>query len=345
MDDKLRYHQQEIERFKRSGDWSSLVRHFIGHRGYQPALDAAISVLDSRAGSGGLLEDQVAPVVDLLKDWRVPGKWEGFGVWLPKLRNSGAHATLVLLNSFRNAASVVALTAQIGDDRTIRTLLDSLASGIAIAKKENELAIVAVLIDAAAEVLSALGRQEEAVDLEQEAVVTCRKLAIMNRAAFLPTLADSLNNLAATLSGLGRHEDAFERAQEAVNTYRELACKDRAAFLPDLAMSLNNLAVMFSKVGGREEALTRSEEAATAYRELAGRDRGAFLSDLAMSLNNLANRLSEIGRHEDALDRAAEAVTAYRELTGKNRAAFLPDLAMSLNNMAAMLSELGRREE
>lgn len=60
MDELERYHQEETGRFTASGDWSSLVRHFIRYGGYQPAMDEAIHVLQM-GGAPPCLETRSSP--------------------------------------------------------------------------------------------------------------------------------------------------------------------------------------------------------------------------------------------------------------------------------------------
>ncbi|WP_189323477.1 tetratricopeptide repeat protein, partial [Streptomyces flaveus] len=171
-----------------------------------------------------------------------------------------------------------------------------------------------------------------------------RTLAQANRAAFLPDLAMSLNNLSNRQGDAGDREAALVSITEAVEFYRTLAQANRAAFLPDLAMSLNNLSNQQSEVGDREAALTSITEAVELYRTLAQANRAAFLPDLAMSLNNLSNQQSGAGDREAALTSITEAVQIRRTLAQANRAAFLPDLASSLNNLSNRQSGAGDRE-
>ncbi|MEI7940693.1 MAG: tetratricopeptide repeat protein, partial [Verrucomicrobiota bacterium] len=88
-----------------------------------------------------------------------------------------------------------------------------------------------------ANVLSDLGRREEALAHAQDAVRLYRQLAEARPDAFLPNLAMSLNNLANRLSALGRREEALAHAQESVRLDRQLAEARPDAFLPDLAGS------------------------------------------------------------------------------------------------------------
>src|SRR5271166_2699405 len=193
--------------------------------------------------------------------------------------------------------------------------------------------------------LAALGRREEALAADEEALTAYRELARARPDAFLPDLAMWLKNLPNRLADLGRREEALAAVEEAVTVRRELARARPDAFLPDLASSLNNLAIRLSGLGRREEALAAVEEAVTIRRELARARPDAFLPDLAYSLNDMSNHLAGLGRREEALAVVEEALTAYRELARARPDAFLPDLANSLNNMSNHLAGLGRREE
>ncbi|MEO1092542.1 MAG: tetratricopeptide repeat protein, partial [Pseudomonadota bacterium] len=123
----------------------------------------------------------------------------------------------------------------------------------------------------------------------QEAVDIRRKLADQRPDAFLPDLAQALNNLGIQFSDLGRREDALQASQEATNLYRKLADQRPDAFLPDLAQALNNLGIRFSNLGRREDALQASQEAVDIRRKLADQRPDAFLPDLATSLGALGS--------------------------------------------------------
>ncbi|MEU0047789.1 tetratricopeptide repeat protein [Streptomyces werraensis] len=184
----------------------------------------------------------------------------------------------------------------------------------------------------------------EAVHLAQTLTDRYRVFAETDRAAYLPGLAMSLNNLSVRLGDVGRREEGLTAIQEAVGHYRALAKANPDAYLPYLATSLNNLAVDLGAVGQREEALTAIQEAVDFRRALAEANPDAHLPDLAMSLNNLANRLGEVGR-EEGLTAIQEAVGHYRALAKANPDAYLPYLATSLNNLAVDLGAVGQREE
>lgn len=193
--------------------------------------------------------------------------------------------------------------------------------------------------------LTDLGRREDALAAEQEAIELYRALAAADPGAFTPSYAMTLSNLSVSLSDLGRRKEALVMAREAVELRRALAAAQPGAFTPHLATSLNNLANRLSNVGHGEEALAVGQEAVELYRALAAAQPDAFTSYLAMSLNNLAGNLRALSRPQDALAAAQESVDFRRALAATRPDAFTPSLATSLVNLANCLSDLGRRED
>ena len=86
--------------------------------------------------------------------------------------------------------------------------------------------------------LSALGRHDEALTANEEAVGIQRGLAARHPDAYRPDLAMSLNNMSNRLSTLGRHDEALAAVEEAVGIRRELAARHPDAYRPTLAKSL-----------------------------------------------------------------------------------------------------------
>ncbi|MEM7738345.1 MAG: tetratricopeptide repeat protein [Deinococcota bacterium] len=193
--------------------------------------------------------------------------------------------------------------------------------------------------------LGAVGRREDALAATQEAVTSYRQLAETRPDAFLPDLADALNNLGNRFSDLGRREDALIATQEAVTIRRQLAEAHPDAFLPDLADALNNLGRMFSNLGRPEDALATTQEAVSIHRELAKTRPDDFLPDLADALNNLGIDLSDLGRPKDALIATQKAVSIHRQLAEARPDAFLPDLATSLGAFAQTLEALDQSND
>ena len=107
--------------------------------------------------------------------------------------------------------------------------------GLARARPEAFTPNLALSLNTLANVLSELGRRQEALTAAQEAADLYRALARARLEAFTPELATSLNTLANVLPELGRREEALTAAQEAVELRRALARARPEAFTPELA--------------------------------------------------------------------------------------------------------------
>ena len=189
--------------------------------------------------------------------------------------------------------------------------------------------------------LSDLGRREEALQATEEAVWLYRQLPKQRLEAFLPALANSLNNLGKRLRDLGRREEALQATEEAVGhlpptrrpTPRRLPPGPRLVAQQPRRDAERPRAAGGGAPGRRGGGRTLPPTAAERP--------DAFLPDLAMSLNNLGNRLSDLGRREEALQAAEEAVGLYRELAAQRPDAFLPYLATSLGAKGTVLQGMG----
>ncbi|MEV0163398.1 hypothetical protein AB0H96_25070, partial [Nonomuraea fuscirosea] len=99
--------------------------------------------------------------------------------------------------------------------------------------------------------LAHVGQHQAALEANAQAVALYGELAELNRDAYLPNLAASLNNHALRLAEVGRRAEALLASEQAVALYGELAELNRDAYLPNLAASLNNHALRLAEVGRR----------------------------------------------------------------------------------------------
>jgi tetratricopeptide (TPR) repeat protein len=109
--------------------------------------------------------------------------------------------------------------------------------------------------------LSGLGRSEDALAAIDEAIAVYRGLAAALPEAFLPDLANALNNESLVLSELRRGEDALAAIEDAVEIYRGLADTRPDTFTRDLASALNNESNRLRDLGRPDDALASIEEA------------------------------------------------------------------------------------
>jgi tetratricopeptide (TPR) repeat protein len=175
-----------------------------------------------------------------------------------------------------------------------------------------------------------VGRREEALETAGEAVAIRRQLAEASPAAYLPGLAESLNNLANILNEVGRREEALETAGEAVGLYRQLAEASPEAYLPDLAVSLDNLANILSEAGQADRAEELFADTLDAFADstlgighiLRARGRWrAGQTRMADAIPDLAAAVSTFEREDDRIARG-QARLALRILRENDRPAF-----------------------
>ncbi|MBA8883348.1 serine/threonine-protein kinase [Dokdonella fugitiva] len=119
--------------------------------------------------------------------------------------------------------------------------------------------------------LSALGRHDEAIAMQREAIEIAEKLYGRDD----PTVAESYNTLARTLNGAGRIDEAVAAMEHAVELDRRNEAGGRN---PELASALCNLAVLLVKQEHYADALARLDEAVELARE------AEFDADLGRSL-------------------------------------------------------------
>lgn len=227
--------------------------------------------------------------------------------------------------------------------------LEDLRRGVALQRElanrqpERYLPDLARALSASGQQLFAQGRQEEAVQLQGEAVDIFRSLAKSDPHAFESVLAASLNNLGNQLADLGRTHDALQAASEVTEIYRRMVAKKPGAFEADLAMAFSNLSARLGSVDSTEDGMRYALEAVQLYRRLPDAD--SVRAHLAAALNNLGVQYSRLDRREEALSVSNEAVSLYRRLSEDSPTAYESNLATALTNHSVDLSSLGRTDE
>ncbi len=185
----------------------------------------------------------------------------------------------------------------------------------------------------------------KAVDIYEEALEIYRQLAKDHPDAYLPGMAETLNNLANLQRNLHRYADAEQNYLEALEIYRQLAKDHPDAYLSDVAMTLNNLAILQDDLHRYADAEQNYLDALDIRRQLAKDHPDAYLSDVAMTLNNLAALQDDLHRYAEAEQNYLDALGIYRQLAKENPDAYLPDVATTLNNLAILQKALHRYAE
>jgi tetratricopeptide (TPR) repeat protein len=204
--------------------------------------------------------------------------------------------------------------------------------------------LLANILNTRSNLLSDIGRHEEAIAAAEESVRIFRELKKHHAGIDKEGLARSLNTLSMRLSETNRHKKALAAAEEAATIWRGLSEENPDAFLPGFAASISRLSSCFSEQQQHETALSASKESLTLYRGLVEQNPEAFLDKLAGNLHNLSLYHGVLGDHNASLTAAKEAVKIWREISEANPDAFLGELATSLMALSHCLQILDLHE-
>ena len=187
--------------------------------------------------------------------------------------------------------------------------------------------------------LNSLGRREEALVQQEEAVKLQREIAKTNT-TIQTNLSLHLNLLSERYASLGRYEKALSVQEKSVEIARKLPTTN-PDHLGNLLTSLQLLGNRYSDLGREKDALALREAMHTKMLEHIKSKPGDLPNMLGYTLMPLTVQYSSMGRKQEAVDRLEEAVRVCRELlkSDKGRAA---DLAISLNMLAIFVSFLDR---
>jgi len=214
-----------------------------------------------------------------------------------------------------------------------------------IENTQEELGLEMTVLSAYASFLAEQNKHNAAIEKYTQELAMWRKLAETNSEAYLPDLADTLNNIAFLQAETNCHKEAECNYTEALGIYRNLAGTNPGAYLSDIALIMVNLANLQSKTNRHTEAECNYIEALGIYRNMAETNPDAYLPDLTMTLNNLAMLQTNTNRHKEAEANYAEALGIYKNLAETNPDAYLPDLAMMLNNLAMLQTNTNCHKE
>lgn len=192
---------------------------------------------------------------------------------------------------------------------------------------------------------SALHHGPQARQGYDTALALARASALKDPQAYLPTVANILNNLGILHSDENRMPEALTAYEEALGIRRNLAHIQPDVYRPEVATTLNNLGILHRHEHRVPQARAAYGEALAIYRELALKEPDAYLPDTAMALNNLGVLDRNENRVPEARQAFDEALRINRSLAQKNPDAFLPNIAGILNNLGILYSNDNRTPE
>lgn len=213
-------------------------------------------------------------------------------------------------------------------------------AALSIARELAEDSVLIPALEAQSADLARIGREEDALELLDEAVRR-RRGRFGGDGDLL--LADALHRLGALANNLGKYDQAEPTLREAVRYLRERITSARDDYFARVARSLlastlNQIGVGLLARGKAREALVVFDEAVDIARVLVASDPVAFVAALAGFLGNLSSSLSAVGRYGEALEAIDQALAVSVEHDPQ-------DLALLVYNRGLLLQRLGRPME
>jgi tetratricopeptide (TPR) repeat protein len=229
--------------------------------------------------------------------------------------------------------------------------LETIQQGVVIYYELEEQHIAVPIVDFAmsegnlSTCLSAVRREEDALEIAQKAVDRLRQASPVDRPTmFDASLASLLSILSTALQSQDLREEALVAIQESVDLHQHLAAKDSMDFIPNLADSLNSLSLCLWGQDRWLYALSAARESVRLYRQMVDSRPAAFTPKLASTLTHFSVCLSFVDDGA-ALVTIQEAVEIYRRLSADRPTAFNSGLANSLIRLSTCLSRWDRKEE
>lgn len=190
--------------------------------------------------------------------------------------------------------------------------------------------------------LRQVGRRQEALVTDHEAVRLWRELIATEPDRHRDELAVALTNLGNTLSQLSLHRNALAVREEAVAIWRELYEIDPDRYRFRFASAVSNIAGSLAQVGRDEDALQGWQQAVALWRELAAADPAGHRPTLAVVLSGLCLILRETGRHQEAVAAGQESAAIWRTSSEAELDGHRAEFAGTLMKLGASLWALGR---
>lgn len=172
-----------------------------------------------------------------------------------------------------------------------------------------------------------------------------RGLASTNPDLFLPSVAQTLNNLAGYQElHLKDTTNAEKNYLEAINIMRSLVVNN-PEYLGSLALKLNNFAQFQGRKGTFEKAEELFQEALSILRPLAKQNPQEHLPLLGLVLKRFADVQYSIGRYKSAEKNCQEALLICKELLVKESVEYVISYCSALKSMALIQQKNFKRME
>jgi tetratricopeptide (TPR) repeat protein len=323
-------HGRAVRELAEVGNWAGLVRYWMGHRFYSPAMREAVRVARQGGGSARAL---LADYLDAVR--AAPSDPAPFPEVLPPL-TAAERVTIELLLSLPRILFCETASSAPAEDRHeyLRMGVEAAADAAVSLAPLGELPLTAFLFALQGRALEQLGEVGPSANRMSAAVAIRRGIARADPVLYGPELGRTLDHLGRMLGDAGEYERAVLCLEEASAAY-ELADTAGADTRAARAATLARLGILLSDLGRGSEAAGRLSGSVSIRRQLAETDPGQ-VPPLGRGLSTLGAVLTECRR-------LSEAETCLREAVELLRAGGPhDDLGGALTNLGNLLVEASR---
>ena len=172
----------------------------------------------------------------------------------------------------------------------------------------------------------------QAIEIYQEVLETASEYPFR----YLPTLADTLNNLGTLHRSNNELNQAEQAYQESLEIRKNLADIDPDMYLASVADSLNNLGVLHRSKNELALAEREQKESLKIYQRLFQKNPTMYLPNIALGWNNMGILNQAKNKLRDSEQNHLKSLKLYRELAKTNPDVYLHEVATNLSNLGAL---------
>lgn len=189
------------------------------------------------------------------------------------------------------------------------------------------------------------GKEKEAIDYYNKAIVALEKTNGGNPIDYLSFLATIHHNHAILQTNLENYTEAEKEFMVVLGIYDILSVKNLGLYLEDKAETIDELAVLHRRQGRYSDAEKEYFQRLDIYNSLAKNKPEKYLYQLGGTHNNLAVLYIAQENFQKAEKELNEALKIRKHLADDNPDVYNPDYAETLNNLGNVYLNTGRYTE
>ncbi|MBN9688981.1 MAG: CHAT domain-containing protein [Verrucomicrobia bacterium] len=341
------YHKECIAQLKATGDWVGLLRHYVGHHGYEPAIRGAIDLLQAGAQGADSFEARLA---DFLMSRNNSTSLKQFWAFtLNKLNEQKPEVQhgLLFVHSFLLGSMFGTSSRDFVEESDLlaNITVSALAHSIEMAESIGDFAVATTLILVESASLRYRLSKEDRLGHALAAFEYSKFLAGKNRKIFLPRLADCARLLAYARAEMAQITEATVSGLDAFELTKELYLQNGVSFLPQFADSTKFMGDIVAMSGNHKVALKWRIVALNLFRRLAREGLDDSPIPQALTLSSVGESLLELSRYSGALKAFYIATEKLSTIEGSKSRSVLATRFSAQFGVARCLFALGQHTD